>query len=70
MNALGTRNVAQAARVRALMEGRDYVIPDDIKMMAVPVLAHRLVLSPQARFSNIRSEDVVYQILEEVNIPI
>ncbi|MFY9114554.1 MAG: MoxR family ATPase [Dethiobacteria bacterium] len=66
----GSLFLAQAARVRALMEGRDYVIPDDIKMMAVPVLAHRLVLSPQARFSNIRSEDVVYQILEEVNIPI
>lgn len=66
----GSIYLAQAARARALMEGRDYVIPDDIKKMAVPVLAHRFVLSPNARFSNVTSEDIVLQILEEVKIPI
>lgn len=66
----GTIYLAQAARARALIEGRDYVLPDDIKQMAVPVLAHRFVLSPQARFNNVEGADVVMQIMEQVNIPL
>jgi MoxR-like ATPase len=51
------------------MEGRDYVIPDDIKKVAFPVLTHRLIIKPSARTHNLVSEDIIKEILESVEIP-
>ncbi|MFQ6030014.1 MAG: AAA family ATPase [Dehalococcoidia bacterium] len=59
----------RASRALALVRDRDYVVPDDIKLLASPVLAHRLVLSPSARMRGIRSEDVVIDLLSEVVVP-
>ena len=56
----------QAARARALITGRAYVLPDDVKTLAVPVLAHRLVLTPEAEMEGTASETVIRQALEQV----
>ncbi|MBX3248880.1 MAG: MoxR family ATPase [Myxococcales bacterium] len=56
----------QAARARALLAGRAYVLPDDVKALATPVLAHRLVLTPEAEMEGLRPERVVRQALEQV----
>ena len=58
--------LVQAARARALVSGRGYVIPDDIKSLAVPVLAHRLVLTPEAEMEGTQREAIVRQALEQV----
>ncbi len=60
----------QAARALAATEGRDYVRPDDVKRLARPVLAHRLLLSSQTRLRGRTTEDVLDEILREVPVPI
>jgi MoxR-like ATPase len=55
-----------ASRARALMGGRGYVLPDDIKVLAIPVLAHRLLLSPEAELDGVPQRRIVEQALEEV----
>ena len=59
-----------AARALAAIEGRDYVRPDDVKRLARPVLAHRLLLSSQTRLRGRTTEDVLDEILREVPVPI
>ncbi|WP_286829047.1 MULTISPECIES: AAA family ATPase [Kordiimonas] len=61
--------IARASRACAALDGRDYVIPDDIKRIALPALRHRLVLSPAAEIEGIRAGDVVQQLLEQVKAP-
>jgi MoxR-like ATPase len=61
--------LAMAARAYAALQGRDFVIPDDIKMLAVPALRHRVVLAPGAEIEGLTSESVVKQILEQVPAP-
>ena len=58
--------LVQAARARALVEGRGYVLPDDVKALAAPVLAHRLVLTPEAEMEGTRPERIIRQALEQV----
>ncbi|MFQ6097737.1 MAG: AAA family ATPase [Armatimonadota bacterium] len=53
----------------ALVRGRDYVIPDDVKELAPNVLAHRLILEPEARISGLDARDLVRDILDEVAVP-
>ncbi len=60
--------LAAAARALAAVRGRDYVLPDDVKELAAPVIAHRLVLSPEGRLRGIRSSQVVADILSMVPI--
>lgn len=60
----------KASQARAMLEGRSYVIPDDIKLMACEVLAHRLVLTPEAQWEGITSNHVIEQILSAIPIPI
>jgi len=54
----------------ALIKGRDYVIPDDIKELANPVLSHRLVLSPTARIAGVDAPQIVSDLLEFVPVPV
>ncbi len=56
----------RAARARALIAGRGYVLPDDVKRLAVSVLAHRLVLTPEAEMEGIATESIVRQALDTV----
>jgi len=62
-------NLVKAARCRAFIEGREYVVPDDIKDMAYDVLRHRVLLSYEAEAESITPENIIENILEEVNIP-
>lgn len=65
----GSRGLYRAAKVWAAMEGRDYVTPDDVQYLAVPVLSHRLLLTGQARFSGKSAESVVREVLSSVEVP-
>jgi len=56
----------RASRARALAMGRGYVIPDDVKRLAIPVLAHRLVLTPEAEMEGAQNERIIRQALDEV----
>ena len=59
----------RAARGLALVQDRDYVIPDDVKALAPAVMAHRIILSPSARMCCITSWTVVSELLESVAVP-
>jgi MoxR-like ATPase len=59
----------KAARAMAACRGRDYVVPDDIKDLSVPVLAHRILLSPEAQMRGASAEDVLESLLGRVPIP-
>ncbi|MEE8602508.1 AAA family ATPase [Euzebya tangerina] len=59
----------RAARAAAAIVGREYVVPDDVKALAVPVLAHRLILSPDAQMSGTAPEAVISEVLRTVPVP-
>jgi MoxR-like ATPase len=59
----------KAAQALALSEGRDFVLPEDVREMAVPVIAHRVVIEPQARFAGVTSAGLVEEILAKVPMP-
>ena len=63
-------SLMRASQARAAMEGRDYVVPDDVKALATPVLAHRLVLTSTARLRSATAESVVANVLASVPVPI
>ena len=66
----GAIAMVRAARVWALSRGRPYMLPDDVKTLALPVWAHRIVLDPDAEFGGATREAVVIRALEEVSAPI
>jgi MoxR-like ATPase len=59
----------RVAKAAALAEGRDYVLPDDVKALAVPVLAHRLILGPEARAGGTPSDGLVREAVERTPVP-
>ncbi|TYT61829.1 AAA family ATPase [Natrialba swarupiae] len=65
----GTQRLFEAARAYATIVGREYVTPDDIKRVAHPVLAHRLVLTPDATVNNVDRASVIDGVLESVPVP-
>ena len=65
----GSLALYNSARAWAALQGRDYVIPDDVKDLAEPSLAHRLIISPAARMKNIDSRMVVRELLTSVPVP-
>ncbi|MCZ7588595.1 MAG: MoxR family ATPase [Gaiella sp.] len=65
----GSLALVKLARCRAALSGRDFVTPDDVKSMAVPALAHRLVLRPELWVQRRSGEDVVREILDQVETP-
>ena len=65
----GSLALLKLARCRAALAGRDYVLPDDVKAIAVPALSHRLVLRPELWVQRISAEDVVREVLEGVPTP-
>ena len=60
----------KASQARALLDGRDYVVPEDVRRMAEPVLAHRILLSPEARMRNMTNERVLASVLNSVQVPV
>jgi MoxR-like ATPase len=65
----GVQRLFEAARARAVVESREYVVPDDVKRMAQPTLAHRIVLSAQAVVEGGETTDVVADALDRVTVP-
>jgi MoxR-like ATPase len=61
--------LATASRALAVLRGRDFVIPDDVKELAVPTLRHRVVLAPGAEIEGVTTETVVKQVVEQVPAP-
>jgi MoxR-like ATPase len=60
----------RVAKARALVRGRDYVQPDDVKAVAPTVLAHRLILAPEARSSGLDAEELVRTVIERTPVPV
>ena len=65
----GSLALLKLTRCRAALQGRDYVLPDDVKAITVPALAHRVVLRPELWVQRITEEDVVQEVLESVPTP-
>lgn len=66
----GSLNLMHAGQAYAVLQGRDYVLPDDVKAVAVAVLSHRLILKPEARVRGVDTAQVVKEVLEQVAVPI
>ena len=65
----GSLSLMRASQARAMLSGREYVIPDDVKALATAALAHRLIMSPEARMRNATAPAVIAAILQEVPVP-
>jgi MoxR-like ATPase len=66
----GSLALYQASQAYAALHGRDWVLPDDVKRMAVPALSHRLILQPEARLRGRSAARIVQQIVERVPVPV
>ncbi|MGH7910379.1 MAG: AAA family ATPase, partial [Candidatus Dormibacteraceae bacterium] len=66
----GSLALLKLSRARAAVRGREHVIPDDVKAIAVPALAHRLSLRPELWVQRFRAEDAVAEVLESVAAPV
>ncbi len=62
-------NLMKGAKVYAMIQGRDYVIPDDVKAIAVPVMSHRVLLTPSARMRGVRQAEIVEEAISESSVP-
>jgi MoxR-like ATPase len=58
------------AKARALVDGRAFVLPEDVQALAVPVLAHRLILAPESRATGVTVEELVADALDETSVPV
>ncbi len=65
----GSLALFRTGQVAAALAGRDYVLPDDIKRLAVPVLAHRVIVGTAARLRELSAEKIVYEILDNTPVP-
>ena len=66
----GSIALYKASQAYALMSGRDFVIPDDVKLLSEPVLAHRIILSSNASLRGITQQSVIQDVLETISVPI
>ncbi len=65
----GSLALLKLSRAKAALAGRDFVVPEDVKAVAVPALAHRLTLRPELWVQRVRGEDIVEEALETVPTP-
>lgn len=65
----GAVALMRASKALAMIEGRDYVLPDDVKKMAVPVLAHRVMMRPEARLRELTPEGTIAALAAKVRVP-
>ncbi len=65
----GSLALSRTAQARALLDGRDFVIPDDVKELAYTTLGHRVIVSPSARVKSVTAADIVLSCLERVPVP-
>ena len=64
----GTLILFRMAQARAFLDGRDHAVPEDVKAVALPTLAHRLALDTKAKYSGVQKEDVVRELLDCVPV--
>jgi MoxR-like ATPase len=64
-----TQSLIMAARANAAISGRDFVTPDDVKALALPVLEHRLILRPEFEIEGLTVAEVIQQILQQIAVP-
>ncbi len=62
--------LVHAAQACAMLDGRDYIVPEDVQHMLLPVTCHRLVLNPEARMKGVTPEQVMKQIMNSVTVPL
>jgi MoxR-like ATPase len=62
--------MGDAVRARAFLEGREYVLPDDVKALVGPALLHRLVPTTDARIRDRRIEEILDEVVERVPVPV
>ncbi len=65
----GALSMVRTTRVWAASQGRHYVVPDDVKMLALPCLSHRLIIDAESEFNGVRAEDVITRIIGTVQPP-
>ncbi len=61
--------ILNASKAFAALEGRDFVTPDDIKMVLVPVLCHRVILTPEKEMEGVKPEVIIQQIIDSIEVP-
>ena len=66
----GTMALYRTVQARAAIKGRDYVIPDDVKVLAPYVLTHRTIINPQTRLRGHTTEEIVQEVVEQVPVPV
>jgi len=65
----GSLALMRATQAHAMLDGRDFVQPDDVKLLAYPTLGHRVIVSPSARVRDIDSAQIVTEAVERVPVP-
>ena len=65
----GSLALYRTIQAHAAIQGRDYATPDDIKHLVVPVLGHRLIISPAARIRNVQAKEILHSIMSQVPVP-
>ena len=65
----GSLTLYRAGQARAAIYGRDFVLPDDVKALALPALGHRVIVGPTARMRDVTAEEMVEEILRQVPVP-
>ena len=65
----GIQRFYEAARAHAVLDGRDYVVPDDLKRISKPIMQHRIVMTTDARIDGTQGADVVADVLERIEVP-
>ena len=66
----GSIALFRGSQAMAALRGRDYALPDDVKFIVAPILAHRLILSPESRLRKVTAEQVVQDVVSEIAVPI
>jgi len=65
----GSLGLFKLSRALAVLSGRDYVVPDDVKRAAIPVLGYRVILKPEARIRGVKVEEIISELLMPVEVP-
>ena len=63
-------SLQRAAQASAAIQGRTFVVPDDVKKLVAPVLSHRIILKPETRLRKIKTEDVINDVLDDIPVPV
>jgi len=65
----GSIHLYRAAQASAMLRGRDYVVPEDVRELAAPVLAHRIVLDTKAKYGGLRNDQIIQEAMEKTPVP-